>query len=299
MILRHKQKLIKRIGTGCVVICLGLILIGCGSLPFVQKDAAVPPPTLTQTDAGLPDFLNTATVTTIPTRTLIPSPTLSPTIRPTWTPYPTRTLRPTWTPSPTLSPTATRELGWYFKDDFSEVSNWWLREDASNWATGYARGGYFMDISDPYVEITASPAYLKLDDTRVVVDVYRQHGQGYYGIECRETAAGNYYTIFITSDGQYGYGETRNTKVNLVFLGKSDEILTGLRQVNHIMAECRGNFLSLTVNDVPLFRTTVEGIGPGWVGLMAGTTHTQETVTVIFDNIEIWGALLEDDTGEE
>jgi len=156
-----------------------------------------------------------------------------------------------------------------------------------------------MDVHDPYVEITASPSYLKLDDIRVVVDVYRQHGQGYYGIECRETVAGTYYTIFITSDGQYGYGETRNTRVELVFLGKSDKILTGLRQVNHLVAECRGNTLTLTVNDTPMFRTEVEGIGPGWVGLMAGTTHTQETVTVIFDNIEIWGPLMEEEEAGE
>lgn len=298
MTVRNKHNLEKRIGVGLVMICLSLAISACGMLPFGQKESAPPAPSATLTETTIATPLNTATATTIPTRTLIPSPTLSPTTRPTWTPFPTKTLRPTWTPSPTLSPTATKEIGWFFEDDFSVVSNWWLREDASNWATGYARGGYFMDISEPYVEITASPAYMKFADIRVMVDVYRQHGQGYYGIECRETVAGNYYTIFITSDGQYGYGETRNTRVELVFLGKSDVILTGIRQVNHLVASCRGNFLSLTVNDVSLFRTEVEGVGPGWVGLMAGTTHTQETVTVIFDNIEIWTALMEEDTGE-
>lgn len=298
MTVRNKLTLSKWIGNGLLALCLGLVISGCGLLSSPQNEEAPPPPSATLMDTSLPAVLNTATETTIPTRTMIPSPTLSPTIRPTWTPFPTKTLRPTWTPSPTLSPTPTKEIGWFFEDDFSVVSNWWLREDGGNWATGYARGGYFMDISAPYVEITASPAYMKFADVKVMVDVYRQHGQGYYGIECRETVAGNYYTIFITSDGQYGYGETRNTKVELVFLGKSDKILTGLRQVNHLVASCRGNFLSLTVNDVPMFRTEVEGVGPGWVGLMAGTTHTQETVTVIFDNIEIWTALMEEDTGE-
>jgi hypothetical protein len=292
----NKKNLVTKLGNFWLVVCLGLVMTGCGLLPLGQDEPAPPPPTLTDTE--VPIQVDTATATTIPTRTMIPSPTLSPTTRPTWTPFPTKTLRPTWTPSPTLSPTATKDIGWYFKDDFSEVSTWWLRKDASNWATGYARGGYFMQVKAPYVEITASPSYLKLDDTRVIVDVYRQHGHGYYGIECRETVAGNYYTIFITSDGQYGYGETRNTRVELVFLGRSNTILTGLRQVNRIMASCRGNFLSLTVNDVPLFRTEVEGIGPGWVGLMTGTTTEQETVTVIYDNIEIWGPLMEEGVGE-
>ena len=132
---------------------------------------------------------------------------------------------------------------------------------------------------------------MKLDDTRVILDVFREHGQGYWGISCRETHAGNYYTIFITSDGEYGFGETRNTRVNLTFLGKSDHIRTGLKKVNHIMAECRGNHLTLYVNDKFIFQHEVEGIGPGWVGMMAGTMYDQETVTVIFDNIEIWGPI--------
>ena len=296
MIVSLKNNLVKRIGIGLVVITLGLSISACGMLPLGKE--APPAPSATLTDTTIPTPEDTATATTIPTSTLIPSPTLSPTTRPTWTPFPTKTMRPTWTPSPTLSPTPTKEVGWFWGDNFSEVSNWWLREDGGNWATGYARGGYFMDISDPYVEITASPEFLKFDDARVAVDVYRQHGHGYYGIECRETTAGNYYTIFITSDGQYGYGETRNTRVEVVFLGRSDVILTGLRQVNHLVASCRGNFLSLTVNDVPLFRTEVEGVGTGWVGLMAGTTYTQETVTVIFDNFNIWVPVMEEETGE-
>lgn len=156
---------------------------------------------------------------------------------------------------------------------------------------GYARGGYFMSVSANYVEITSSQSWLKLDDTRVILDAYREHGQGYWGISCRETYAGNYYSIFISSDGEYGIGETRNKKVNLTILGKSSEIKTGLKKVNHIIAECRGNRLTLYVNDKFIFSYEVEGIGPGWVGMMVGTKHEQETVTVIFDNIEIWGPI--------
>jgi hypothetical protein len=250
----------------------------------------------TSTETPFPKF-ETATASLIPTETQIPSPTLSPTTRPTWTPFPTKTLRPTWTPSPTLSPTATKDIGWIIRDDFSEVSPWWYKAEGSNWAMGYARGGYFMAVNANYVEITSSQSWLKLDDVRVIMDVYRQHGKGYWGISCRETHAGSYYTIFINSDGEYGYGETRNERVDIRVLGSSNKIKTGLREVNHVIAECRGNNLTLIVNDTYLFRHKVEGIGPGWVGMMAGTDYDQETVTVIFDNIEIWGPI-EDENGD-
>jgi hypothetical protein len=160
---------------------------------------------------------------------------------------------------------------------------------------GYARGGYFLSVLENNVEITSTPGWLKLDDVRIIVDVYRENGKGYWGISCRETVAGSYYTIFITSEGEYGYGETRNRKVELFTLGKSTDILTGRRDVNHIMAQCRGNSLTLYVNDVFIFRKEVEGIGPGWAGMMAGTKYTQEKVTVIFDNIEIWGPIEEEE----
>lgn len=156
---------------------------------------------------------------------------------------------------------------------------------------GYAQGGYFMSVTENNVEITSSQSWLKLDDTRVMFDVFREVGHGYWGISCRETYAGNYYTIFITSSGEYGFGETRNKRVNLTILGKSSEIKTGLKKVNHIMAECRGNRLTLYVNDTFIFSHFVEGIGPGWVGMMVGTMYENEKLTAIFDNIEIWGPI--------
>jgi hypothetical protein len=248
------------------------------------------------TETQTPTPFDSPTITLTSTETPIPSATLSPTIRPTWTPFPTKTLRPTWTASPTLSPTATKEVGWIIKDDFSKVTDAWYMSSGGNWEMGYARGGYYMSVLENNVEITSSQSWLKIDDTRVIVDVYKENGKGYWGISCRETVASSYYTIFITSDGDYGYGETRTGRVDLKIMGNSKEILTGHREVNQIMAECRGNHLRLFVNGEFIFQVEVKGIGPGWVGMMVGTMYEQEKVTVIFDNIEIWGPI---DYGEE
>ena len=236
---------------------------------------------------------NTPTITDVPTETLIPYPTSSPTERPTWTPFPTKTLRPTWTASPTLSPTATKEVGWIIKDDFSEVTEAWLSGSGENWEMGYAQGGYYMTVLEKKVEITSSQSWLKLDDTRVIFDVFKEHGKGYWGISCRESSNASYYTIFITSSGEFGYGETRNGRVELTTLGKSPDIFTRNLEVNQIMAECRGNYLTLFVNDIFMFRKEIVGLGSGWVGMMLGTTDERDKVTVIFDNIEIWGPIEE------
>jgi hypothetical protein len=277
-----------------LLLCLGLV--SCSLLP-VGKGSDTPEAGQSQaavsagTDLTQPE--NSQPVTIAPTKTLIPSITLSPTARLTWTPFPTKTLRPSWTPSPTLSPTPTKDIGWIVKDDFSVVSPWWYKASGSNWEMGYARGGYYMSVLEQNVEITSSQSYLKLADVRVIFDVYKQNGKGYWGISCRETSSGSYYTIFITSDGEYGYGETRNGKVNLTILKKSDQIYTAQRKVNHFIGECRGNYLTLTVNDTRLFQEEVSGIGTGWVGMMVGTKYGQDRVTVIFDNIEIWGPIEE------
>jgi len=273
---------------------LGFMFSSCGLLPSNNATDAGGETNLSKADfTETPQIIpeKTATFTKVPTETLIPLPTSSPTDRPTWTPFPTKTLRPTWTASPTLSPTATKEVGWIIKDDFSDVTEAWFLGSGENWEMGYARGGYYMSVLEKNVEITSSQSWLKLADTRVILDVFKENGKGYWGISCRESSNASYYTIFITSEGTFGYGETRNGRVELTTLGKSQDIFTSNREVNHIMAECRGSNLTLFVNDIFMFRKEIVGLSSGWVGMMVGTTYEQDKVTVNFDNIEIWGPI--------
>ena len=286
-----KRNLLYRLGVVCVL--LAIVASACSLLPGGGEDVLeeASPSTVAVTETQIPTQKSSPTITLSPTSTPIPTEALTPTTRPTWTPFPSKTLRPTWTASPTLSPTATKDIGWIIKEDFSDTTASWIKREGDNWATGIARGAYFMSVSEKYVEITSSKSWIKLSDVRVIADVYRNNGKGYWGISCRETAAESYYTIFITSAGEYGWGETRGGKVDLNILGSSDEILTAPKEVNRIVAECRGNRLVLYVNDVFIFQHPVVGISIGYVGMMAGTQYDQEKVTVFFDNLEIWGPL--------
>jgi hypothetical protein len=278
-----------------LITCLFGFMTSCSILPFgndvgVVSTDVVNPTTVTEQMGGEEDRKS---VTSLPTatRTMIPQPTLSPTLSYTWTPFPTKTQRPTWTPSPTLSPTGTKDVGWIIKDDFSKDEGQWKTGSGGNWSMGYTRGGYFLRAEEKFVEITSAQSWLKLDDVRIIVDVYRLNGKGYWGISCRETTGGSYYTIFITDKGEYGYGETRNGRVTLKTLGESPEIFTHKLEVNQIMAECRGNHLNLYVNGTMLFQLEVIGTGSGWAGMMAGTTDVRDLIEVVFDNIEIWGPI--------
>jgi hypothetical protein len=279
------------------ILLLGLSMVSCSIFPIGKNDDSNTPetdqPQVISAGKNLTEPENSPAVMAAPTKTLIPSITLSPTPRLTWTPFPTKTLRPSWTPTATLSPTPTKDIGWIVKDDFSVISPSWYQGSGSNWEIGFARGGYYLSVEEGNVEINSNQSWLKLDDVRVIFDVYRQNGKGYWGISCRESGASSYYTIFITSEGQYGYGETRNSKVDLTILNTSSEIFTGRQEVNQFIGECRGNFLTLFVNGMMLFRKEVTGLSSGWVGMMAGTQYGQDHVTVFFDNIEIWGPIEE------
>lgn len=228
--------------------------------------------------------------TTPPTKTIAPTwtPYASPTLKPSWTPLPSRTLRPTWTPSPTLSPTATPEVAPILKEDFSDPMTPWLKTAGTNYKMGIAKGMYFMTISDFNVEITSSRTWLKLAEVRIEADIKFHSGGGYYGFSCRESSS-NYYTLFISSDGHYGLGQTRNGKVDFFEYRKSPVVKTGSGATNHVAAECRGNTLKLYVNDQLLAQRVIEGLGPGYVGMMAGTTTDKDSLTVYFDNLVIWG----------
>jgi hypothetical protein len=293
-----KMKTQKRILKTCVVLLLwGMLFTGCSLFPgepAEMESGDTGQPAVTEAEKAESESLDTATFAPTSTATRTQGPTLTPTERLTWTPFPTKTLRPTWTPSPTLSPTATKDIGWIIKDDFSDTDRGWLVGSGSNWEMGYKNGGYFMTVEEEWVEITSTPVWLKLDDTRVIADVYRDWGKGYWGISCREAASASYYTMFITNEGTYGYGETRNGQVQLHPLGQSPDILTTKFEINRIMADCRGNHLTLYVNGVFLFKKEVSGIGSGWVGMMAGTTEDQNQLTVVFDYIEIWGPIEEE-----
>ncbi len=290
-----------------LILMLSISIAGCSTLaefiPFLGSppDTPTPGPTSTVTptktmvtfnrwtntptgEAGLVQAEAGSTPTPIPTQTL----------RPSWTPQPASTLRPTWTPSLTLTPsitltpTATPEVHRFLFEMFESDADAWLQQSGGNWSTAIRNGIYEMKVSMPNVEITSSRNWLNLAEVRLDAEIGFIDGDGYAGFNCREgVGSTSYYTLFVTSDGQYGLGHTLNFKQHFLILAPHPAIRVG--QDNQLRAECRGNTITLWVNGVLVAREVVEALGPGYAGMMVGTRYGDNFVTVHFDNFQVWG----------
>ena len=273
------------IGLAFVLLMLATLACGFGSTQIPTPPPSTASPTRTSWPTLIPP---TATVTPSP-QVLGPA-TQKPTLRPSWTPIPTNTWRPTWTASPTLSPTATSPVGIFLEENFDDPLTPWMKKRGANWATGIAKKMYFMRALAPKVEVTSARTWIKLADVRIEADIIHEHGHGYYGFNCRESAGGNYYTIFITTDGYYGFGHNINNKLHILEYWELPELDPPIdpKGSNHVRADCRGNTLTLFINGIPIDQTTVEGIGPGYVGMMIGTRLEDQELTMYFDNLVMY-----------
>ena len=123
-----KRNLLYQFGVSFILLIL--VSSACSFLPSGGGDAPeeASPPTVAVTETQVPTPKSSPTITPTPTITPIPTEALTSTTRPTWTPFPSKTLRPTWTASPTLSPTATKDIGWIIKEDFSDPEASWLKK---------------------------------------------------------------------------------------------------------------------------------------------------------------------------
>jgi hypothetical protein len=286
---------IQKLRVFMIMVFLLFLLTGCG-FGSVLGRTSTPTIVPTQTTASSPTPSKTSTETPTPTDSgLIPA-TRKPTLRPSWTPLPSNTLRPTWTASPTLSPTATSPVGILLQEDFNSTDPYapWMKRKGENWATGIAKRMYFMSVLEPKVEITSARTWLKLDEVRIEADIIHNNGNGYYGFHCRETPAGTYFTIFITTDGYYGFGENRNDELTILKTGRLPELDPPIdpKGENHLRADCRGNALTLYVNGVAIDRTTIQALNIGYVGMMVGTRLEDNQITVYYDNLVIYSAVM-------
>lgn len=287
----------RKLWIGVAIFVLLLAISGCSVGDFLPGAEPTSTPVPSNTASLTPRPSNTATSTWTPTPQGLASATTKPTLRPSWTPIPTNTLRPTWTASPTLSPTATEPVGLLLEENFDDPYAPWMKKEGGNWATGIAKKMYFMSVYEPKVEITSARTWLKLDEVRIEADIIHNNGNGYYGFHCRESPGGNYYTIFIHTDGYYGFGENRNDKLTILESGPLPELDPPIdpKGENHVRADCRGNALTLYINGVAIDRTTVPGLGIGYVGMMVGTLLEDNRITVYYDNLKIYAPVKTDE----
>ncbi len=258
------------IRTGLVkpILALGLLLAACGPAATSTPTLAPPP-----TETPVPSDTPAPTETPIPTDTPVP-PTDTP-VPPTETPIP-----PTDTPRPTATPTpGPGDI--VYQTEFDDLEGWitlaFKYTDGAKVTdfTAEAQGGALY-IEVP-VEETSVYAVYDLDwsraDVRIEADVATVAGPNRNNIAlvCRLNERG-WYEFAIESSGLwqiYKY-EEEGDGFTLLADGGSTAINVQ-RASNHIAVECRGDQLTLIVNDVEVASITNSQFTRGSFGVSVST----------------------------
>lgn len=172
-----------------------------------------------------------------------------------------------------------------FQDDFSSPASGWDRTQLDQGVMDYDGGGYRMLVNASHVNIWSTPKK-DFSSVRLEVDAGKLAGpdENRLGLICRFTGD-SYYFFIISSDGYYGIGLFTGNEA--VLLGQSAMRPSGkINQgtaINHLRADCRGDALSLYVNNAPIAEIHDSTLTHGDVGLLAGAFN-QPGVDVVFDN---------------
>lgn len=260
------------------MVMLGLTISACGIL----NPTPIPTPT------AMPNIFFTQAAETImaqiaqdlPTATITPTPA-----PPTNTPLPTMTYTPTTTFTPTeippasataaASPTVTPTLFGVeaLSEDFSLTDTGWPVVDSPNYRIGYRDFAYQI-----YVETVTSPIFSVrswyYSDVQLEIDGQRRDGpdDGYYGVVCRFTEGGNYYSLVISPDSSYSIFKSKGGAIEVLTEGIADAgAINGGNKFNRVRGECIGSNLRLFANDRLLAEARDTEFKAGGIGLIAGT----------------------------
>ncbi len=179
-----------------------------------------------------------------------------------------------------------------YEDDFSDPNSGWQVIDASQGTLGYADGAYRMMLKVPAFTSWVSAKKI-FNDAAVDVDVTKTAGpdESIYGVICRMADEKNFYIFAISSAGYYAIGKVVEGKGPTMLgtdgadkLKASDVIIKG-NQTNHIQAICKGDTLTLKINDQQVSSVQDQDISTGDIGLMV-KTFKEPGLDVKFDNLK-------------
>lgn len=131
----------------------------------------------------------------------------------------------------------------------------------------------------------------KYADTRIDVDAVLLDGptDDNFGVICRFEDNENFYGFLVSHDGYYGIFKMQEGNMVLSSPDGNLQFNEAIRQggvVNHIEATCKGNLLSLKVNDILLAEVLDPTFTEGKIGLIAGA-YEYPGVKVLFDNLKV------------
>ena len=175
----------------------------------------------------------------------------------------------------------------YFEDDFSTTPNGWGTVGQEGGQAYVNYGGMIIRVDTPNSLFWTINKGL-YTDTKIDVDAVLLNGPANdnFGVICRFVDSQNFYGFLVTHDGYYGIFKMLNGEMILSGEAKNLDFSEVIRQggvVNHISATCKGDILTLSVNDVVLSEIQDGSFTSGQFGLIAGA-YDIPGVEVLFDN---------------
>lgn len=178
-----------------------------------------------------------------------------------------------------------------YEDDFSDPNSGWQVIEAEQGVLGYSDGAYRMMLKVPAFTswVSAKKIY---NDAAIDVDVTKTAGpdQSIYGVICRMADDKNFYLFAISSAGYYAIGKVIEGK-GPIMLGtdgvdklKATDVIKKGNETNHIQAICKGDTLTLKINDQQVSSIQDQDIAAGDVGMMV-KTFKEAGLDVKYDNL--------------
>jgi hypothetical protein len=176
-----------------------------------------------------------------------------------------------------------------FWDDFSDPSGNWTQVAGPIGSSGVTAGVYQIQVLSAHHEILATPG-LTFRDVQVEADAARLAGpaKNLFGLVCKSSDPDNFYFFAISSDGYFGLGKLKNSRVVLLgqaMMAYTPVILQGA--INHVRFDCIGHTLKGYVNGQIIATGQDADFVSGEVGLVAGTLDAPG-VAVAFDNFVVY-----------
>jgi hypothetical protein len=173
-----------------------------------------------------------------------------------------------------------------FADDFSDPNSGWPTGQNASGSYGYQADGYHIMVSgrDQAQWVSTDRVY---DNLMIYVDAMpvTEGMTGYYGILCRIQDEQNFYYFVIQNNGNYTIGKYKQGEFQSFFSDgwrQSDVIETS----NRLQADCTGNVLRLSVNDIMIGEATDQDFSSGFSGILAAALDEQD-FEVRFNNFLI------------
>lgn len=218
---------------------------------------------------------STSLASTIPTEVLVSD-----------TPLPTDT--PTLVPTPINTPVPFNKI--LLKDNFTNPSSGWDKVHDTNYTLEYKNGKYHMLINsqDPGQIVYLTKKYT---DTSIEVGIQQIGGadDGQYGIACRVTDTGNYYSFEISQNGTVGIYKYTSWNPQTIEEDSLDPnpIING--KVNQLEGICAGENLTLLVDGQVIMQDQDSEYTSGGVGLIALNGSGSTGIDVLFSNLLVKG----------